>query len=330
MSFLDDNRQRATWLILLLGAGIIYTLAPYSSGLIGGLVLYVVFQPVYAWLARWVRPSIAAAAVVVLVLLVLGGPGVALAGLILDQAQSMAAGVLRGPLLDRLSSLHIGRFAVGPQLAGFGEKIVAWLGTSAFGLIGTATRLALNLTISLFCLYYLLIQPKATWEAVKPYIPFSESSAEQLRTRFRDVTTSTIIGTGLNACVQGIFVGVGFWLTGLPNAVFWGVVTAVFAILPVVGSGLVWGPGVLSLVLSDRYGAALGLFLLGVVVVANVDLVIRPLVFRRYAQIHPLVTLIGAIGGVAYFGLLGLLIGPLALSYFFELIRMYKEEYLKG
>ena len=60
----------------------------------------------------------------------------------------------------------------------------------------------------------------------------------------------------------------------------------------------------------------------------NVDTVIRPMVFRRWAQIHPFVTLVGALGGVRYFGLLGLLIGPLALSYFFELIRMYREEYL--
>jgi len=66
----------------------------------------------------------------------------------------------------------------------------------------------------------------------------------------------------------------------------------------------------------------------GAIVVGNVDYVIRPMVFRRWANIHPLVTLIGALAGVPYFGILGLLIGPLALSYFFELIRMYREEYL--
>jgi predicted PurR-regulated permease PerM len=66
----------------------------------------------------------------------------------------------------------------------------------------------------------------------------------------------------------------------------------------------------------------------GLVFVANVDNVIRPIVFRRWAKIHPLVTLIGAFAGIRYFGLLGLLVGPLALSYFFALIAMYKEEYI--
>ena len=73
---------------------------------------------------------------------------------------------------------------------------------------------------------------------------------------------------------------------------------------------------------------AIGLALWGVLIVSNVDTVIRPMVFRRWAQIHPFVTLVGALGGVRYFGILGLLIGPLALSYFFELIQMYREEYL--
>jgi predicted PurR-regulated permease PerM len=81
--------------------------------------------------------------------------------------------------------------------------------------------------------------------------------------------------------------------------------------------------------MDGRYGAALGLAVWGVVIVGNVDNVIRPIVFRRWAQIHPFVTVIGAFMGLRYFGLLGLLIGPLAISYFFELIRMYRVEYLE-
>ena len=102
----------------------------------------------------------------------------------------------------------------------------------------------------------------------------------------------------------------------------------VFSILPVLGSGLVWGPGAVALLLEHRPIAAVLLALWGAVVVGNVDYVIRPMVSRRWAHIHPLITLVGALIGVPYFGLLGLLIGPLALSYFFELITMYREEYL--
>jgi predicted PurR-regulated permease PerM len=328
MPFLDTNHQRAALLIFLLGAALAIALAPYATGLIGVPVLYVIFSPVHEWLSKRIRRSVSAGLVVALGVFVVLVPGVSFAGLIVAQAQDMASGVVQSPILSRLSELRIGEFAVGPYLAELGQRVVSWLGSSAFSLVGTATRLALNLTIAFFGLYYLLIRTDSVWSEMKPYIPFSAKSADKLRQRFHDVTVSTIIGTGVTATIQGILVGGMFALAGLPNALFWGVVTVVFAILPVVGSGLVWGPGVLALILGGNYGWGIAMVVVGVVVIGNVDNVIRPMVFRRWAQIHPLVTVVGAFAGVSYFGILGLLIGPLALSYFFELIRMYREEYL--
>lgn len=328
MPFLDSNHQRAALLILVLGLALVVALTPFATGIIGIPVLYVVFQPVHSWLMRRIGPRTSAALVVLLALFLIVVPGASFAGLIVTQAQEIATGVVQSPLLDRLAQLHIRGTAIGPQLAELGGKLVSWIGSSAFGLIGTATRLALNLVIALFGLYYLLLRPTETWDAVRPYIPFSAQNTELLRQRFRNVTVSTIIGTGLVAAIQGAMVGVGFWVTGLSNALFWGVVTMVFAILPVVGSGLVFGPGAIALALSGRWGWAIALMIWGLLVVGNVDYIVRPMIFRRWANIHPIVTLIGALAGVPYFGLLGLLIGPLALSYFFELIRMYREEYL--
>ena len=328
MPLIDSNHGRAALLVLLLGVALIIALTPYATGLLGIPVLYAVFAPVHDWLGMRVRPRVAAGLVVALALFLIVVPGVSFAGLIVSQAQEIAGSVIRNPLLGRLRELRLGGIDLGPRLADLGATVVGWVGSSAFGLVGTATRLALNLTISLFGLFYLLLRPDETWKAVQPYIPFSAKNTEKLRQRFRDVTTATIIGTGLTAAIQGTLVGLGFWLTGLPNAVFWGVVTMVFAILPVVGSGLVWGPGALALMLGNHVLAGLLLALAGVVIVGNVDYVIRPRVFSRWANIHPLITLIGALAGVPYFGILGLLIGPLALSYFFELIKMYGEEYL--
>ena len=329
MPFLDTNHQRAALVLLVLGIALVVAFVPFATGLVGIPVLYVVFEPVHRWLTRRMSARVSAAFVVVLALFLIVVPGVSFAGLIVAQAQEIAGGVVQSPLLGRLSELRFRNFDIGAQLAGLGGKLVTWIGTSAFGLIGTATRLALNLTISLFGLYYLLLRPGETWTAVRPYIPFSAENAELLRQRFRNVTVSTVVGTGLVAAIQGAMVGLGFWAAGLSNALFWGVVTVVLAILPVVGSALVWGPGVISLVIEGQYGWAIALALWGILAVGNVDYIVRPIVFRRWANIHPLVTLLGALAGVPYFGILGLLIGPLALSYFFELIGMYREEYLR-
>lgn len=329
MAFLDTKRDRSAFLIFVLGVALVWALWPFSTGLIGAPVLYVVFSPVYQWLAQRIRPGFAAGLVVLLGVILVLGPGVSFVGVVAGEAQDMATGVIRSPLLTRLRELRIGPYDVGAQIEVAGSRLVSWIGASALGLLGTATRLGIQLTITFFGLYYLLLAPELAWRQVQPFIPFSRHNTEILRNRFRDVTVSTLIGTGLTATVQGLLVGIAFWVTGIPNALFWGVVTVVLAILPVVGSGLVWGPGVASLALEGQYGRAVGLALWGIIVVGNVDNVIRPIVFRRWAQIHPFITIIGAFAGIQYFGLMGLLIGPLAISYFFELIRMYRAEHLE-
>ena len=330
MAFLATRHQRAQVVIGLLGLGLVITLWPYVTGLLGAPVLYVVFAPLYQWLRRRLRPAAAAGLVVAIATLGLLVPGASVAGLVVSEAQSLAGGLMQSPLVGRLADLRVGEFHIGPQLVNLGENAIQWIRSSALDLVGTATKLALNLTIAMFGLYFLLIAGPRTWEALSPYIPFNAANTEKLRLRFRDVTYSTLIGTGLIAIVQGLLVGAAFAIARLPSAGFWGVVTGVFAILPVVGSGLVWGPGAVALALGGRLGAGIGVAVWGLIVVASADNVIRPIVYNRWARIHPLVTLVGALAGIRFFGLLGLLIGPLALSYFFELIGMYREEYIEG
>ena len=329
MTVVHETRQRvAAILVVALAVALGIALAPYATGLLGVPVLYVALKPVHDWLTRHAPPKAAAGVVVGLVLLVLIVVGGSLVSLIVTEAQRIPGTIMQNPILTRLSSVKLGGVDLGARLAELGSKIVGWVGSSAFGFIGTASRAALNLTISCFGLYYLLLRPGETWDAFRPYIPFSARNTERLRQGFRDVTTSTLIGTGLSALLHGALMSLGFWLAGLPNAILWGVVTMVFAILPVLGSGMVWGPAAIWLLFEHRPVAAVLLALWGALIVGSIDYVIRPMVSRRWAKIHPLVTLIGALVGVPYLGILGLLIGPLAISYFFEVISMYREEYV--
>jgi len=329
MPYLDSRKQRAAALILVLGVGLAMALWPFVTGLIAAPVLYVIFGPVHRALARHLKSGVAAGITIAFALTIIVVPGGLLVGLIATEAQDMAAGVIDSPLLERVRELRVGPYDIGSQLQQIGSRVVSFVGASLLALVGTATRVALQLTVAFFGLYYLLIEPEQAWLTVRPFIPFSTENAERLRQRFKDVATSTLIGTFATAVVQGVAVGGAFAVAGLPNALFWGVVTVIVAILPVVGSGLIWAPGALALAIEHRYGWAIALALWGVVVVGNIDNVIRPVVFRRWARIHPFVTVIGAFAGLRWFGLLGLLVGPLAISYFFELIRMYRQEYLE-
>lgn len=329
MPILDTNRDRASWLVAILGIFILLALAPYASGLLGAPVLYVVFAPLYQWLARHLR-SRPLAAVIVIIIALIGVvlPVAYMVSLLVGQAQDAVKSVLSSPLLQRLDTLRIGSFQIGPQIREAGSTLLSTVGGSAISLLGTATRMTLNLLFSFFGLYYLLLDPDHAWARVRPAIPFSDASAEVLKQRFIAITKSTILGTGAAALIQGAMVGAAFLVSGIANPMFWGTVTVLLSILPVVGSGMVWGPAVVYLLSQGHTGWAVAMVIWGLVAVGNVDNLIRPWVSNRYAQIHPLITLVGAVAGVSYLGIIGLLIGPLALSYFFELLSMYRREYL--
>lgn len=328
MPLFDSPHRRAALIVGILGIGIVIALAPFASGLIGAPVLYVIFRPICKFVGGRLSRRATAALVVTVGILVVVIPVVWVAVLMANETPGMISSLLRSPFLERLKDVKIGRFEVGPELEQAGAQIIQWVGSNLFGVVGSVTRTTLNLVFAFFGLYYLVLRPGQAWTAVRPYIPFSEANTNRLQQRFEAVTISTLIGTGLAAVAQGVLMALGFTIAGIPNAWFWGVITVVFAILPVVGSGLIYLPAVASLIMADKIGMAVFLGIYGVVVVANVDNVIRPIVYRKYAQVHPLLTLVGAIGGVSYFGLLGLLLGPLALSYFFELVRMYRDEYV--
>jgi predicted PurR-regulated permease PerM len=283
----------------------------------------------HRWLVVKLRSKgLASAIVIITALVVLVLPLTWLVTLLVGQAQGAARGVLASPLMDRLDTLTIGPFAVGQQLREVGSQVVSFIGGSAISVLGKVASLTLNLLLSFFGLYYILQSPDGAWTGLRPYIPFSDENANRLKERFEAVTKSTVLGTGLCALAQGTLIGLGFWVAGLGDPIFWGAATFVLSVMPVVGSGLIWGPASIVLFTSGRTGAAIALFVWGIVVVGNVDNIIRPYISEKYAQIHPLITIVGAIAGVSYLGILGLLIGPLALSYLFELLKMYQREYL--
>lgn len=328
MPYLESNRGRAALLILALGIAIVVGLAPYTSGLLGGIVFCVVLEPAHRWLTRRLRPSVSALLLILLLLILIIGPGILFVGLVINQAQQIPADIGNSDMVHRLAALKLGPIDIGAQLAQSAQTLGQWAAGTAVGLVGTVTRFTLNLVVSLFSAYYLLVEPGQAWGVFERYSPFSPANTQLLRDRFVAITYSTLLGTILVAVIQGALVGVGFQLTGLPSPAFYGLVTVVLAVLPIVGSGLVWGPAALYLILHDQVAGGIFLVILGVVVVGNVDILVRPIVFRRYAKVHPFVTVVGALAGIRYFGLMGLLVGPLAISYFFELLTMFHEEFL--
>jgi predicted PurR-regulated permease PerM len=281
----------------------------------------------YQRLERVMKPGVAAVLTLTVALVIIALPLTWLIGVVIAQAPDALRRLQSSTVFTAISQLSIAGVDVGEELAKATGTIASWLSTRLFAFLGSATSAILNLVIAFFGLYYLLRSEGHSWTTIRSYIPFSEKTADALRDRFFNVTEATLLGTVCIAVIQGTLVGSGFWLVGLPNPFFWGTATAFASILPVLGTSLVWGPAVLVLLVQNRYGAAITMLVIGAGIASNVDNVIRPLVYRRVSNIHPMVTLVGAFAGVKYFGLLGVLLGPLAIAYLFELLRFYRQEY---
>jgi predicted PurR-regulated permease PerM len=327
MTFLTTSRERAGLLILALAVGILFAIAPFLSGLLGAAVLYVVFVHLYRWLERAMRPAFAAVITLAVALLVVALPLTWLIAVVVAQAPDALRTLQSSAAVSRVAELRVGGFDIGAEAAKASGTIASWLSARVFSFVGSATSAVLNLVIAFFGLYYMLRSDRNTWRLIQPFIPFSLATADALRDRFVSVTEATLVGTMSIAVIQGTLVGMGFWIVSLTNPFFWGTVTAIASILPVLGTALVWLPAVLVLLVENRLGAAITMLVIGAGIASNIDNLIRPLIYRRVSHIHPMITLVGAFAGVKLFGLLGVLLGPLAIAYLFELLHFYRQEY---
>ncbi len=321
-------RQRvAIGVIVAVGLGVLLLVAPYSGGLLLALVLHVLAAPIFARLTRRMSRGLAAALVITGITLLIIAPAVWLVGVVVTQLPDAVRGGQASGVVAWLSTLRIGPLDVGARLGEFAGTATGWMAAEAAAFVGGAASTVLNLVIALFGVYYLLMNGRGTWEAVRPFIPFSAAHADELLARFESATRATLLGSVLIAVIQGSLVGLGFWAVGLSSPLFWSVVATIASVLPLFGSTVVWIPGVIALLITRQYGAAIALAAFCGVIVSTVDNVVRPMVGQRISDVHPMITLVGAFAGLNVFGLLGLLLGPLSISYFFVLLRMYREEY---
>jgi predicted PurR-regulated permease PerM len=323
-------RHWATLLILLLVTGVLAALTPFLPGLLGAPVLCVFLKGPYERLSSRMQPWLAALVTVVSAFMLIITPLGWLVGVLTVRAPGAVSAALASPLLARVGAYRVGQLQLGDALSRMSDSIVATISSELASFMGTATSITINLTLALFGAYYLLGASARTWEFARAYVPFSARTADALRDRFVDATQATLIGTGVVSVLQGVLVGLGFAITGLPEPALWGAVAAVAAIIPAIGTTVVWLPGLLFLTSQHRYGAAVTLLVFGAGLGGNVGQIVRPLVYRRMSDMHPMITFVGVLAGLRILGIVGLLLGPLAIVFVFELLRFYREEYTSG
>lgn len=194
--------------------------------------------------------------------------------------------------------------------------------------LGTLNALV-GLFIALFVLFFLLRDGDQIMATTVRLIPITPERRGQLVDHVAAVTRAVVFGSLLTAVVQGVLVGIGFALVGLPSPVVFGAGAAVASLVPFVGTALIWVPAVAVLFLQGRWVAALVLAVWSVAVVSSADNVVRPLFISGRAQISTLPVFLGLIGGLSAFGPIGLVVGPVVVALTLALLR-YAEEARAG
>jgi predicted PurR-regulated permease PerM len=326
-----ESRRWAALLVAVSGLVLLAAGAPLAGGVLGALVLAVVLEAPYRMLATRLGPRGAAALLSLGSLLLLFVPALVIGRLSWVQFRSLDWEALGGEWSRNTvpgGSILPSEFAdVVPRVA---ASVTAAAGDVARWVAGSAAHSALNLLVMSLCLYFVLRSGDTLWLRLRGHLPFSVESSELLRAGLRRVTTATVLGTLLSAVLQGTSMAIGFLIAGLPTPVLWGVVTVFASMVPMLGSALVWVPAVVVLVLQHATAPALAVVAFGWILPSAIDNIARVTVSRRHGNVHPLTTLLGALIGIPMFGIVGLVIGPLMIAAFVELLDLYQRDYGEG
>jgi predicted PurR-regulated permease PerM len=228
------------------------------------------------------------------------------------------------PLYEEMLPYHDQIIRKAGELA---SRISAFLVNSlSAGAVGTVNYLFMFF-VFLYSSYFFLIDGRVLLDRILYYLPLEDREEKRLLDRFTSVTRATLKGTAVIGMLQGGLAGLAFATVGIESAVFWGTVMAVLSIIPAVGSALIWVPAAIILAIGGSYFKAVGLALFCGLVVGSLDNVLRPRLVGKDTQMHDLMIFFGTLGGIALFGVIGFVVGPIIAALFVTIWDLYGEAF---
>lgn len=234
-----------------------------------------------------------------------------------------------GPMIDQLQDkLGISHADVLQQVGNLVRKISNLLYENFTGLLKGVTNLVIGVALVLFVTFYLFMDGAHMAARVLSLSPLPRDMNSRILDDMLRTLRATLKGSVVLAFINGTVSGLGFFVFGVPNALFWGTVMVFASVVPIVGTALVWVPGGIYLIIMGDYGQASGVMIWCLIVSVICDNWLRPKLIGGQADLHPLLTFFAVLGGISYFGLVGLILGPLVLAILLSLIEVYKRYFL--
>ncbi len=316
-------------LILFLTVLIFQEILPYLSGVLGAVTLYVILKGwMKALLNRGWKPPLAATLLMTLSFVGILIPVSLIAFMLTSKIGKAVANSERvlSALKEQMDNAedYLG-YSISSSIDT--SAVTNWVSANLQSLAGGTFNAFIAIGIMYFMLYYMLTNRQSLRESMITYIPLGKDNLRIIGEESNELVKSNALGIPLVAIVQGIIALIGFLIFGVPDPFFWFVITAIGSMIPFIGTAIGILPASILLFAQGSDWQAVALLIYGFVVVGSTDNIIRLYVLERLASVHPLITLFGVIVGVPLFGFIGLIFGPLLISLFLLILKIYKKEY---
>jgi predicted PurR-regulated permease PerM len=328
---MQDSRNETPWrqlTLFLLTVGVLILIAlilrPFFSAIVGAIVLAVVTRRPYDWLTSRIKNRSACAAIaLVAVVLAVIVPTFFLAQELGKQAFTTINAFRNGAHQEKIAGFIANRPALAARIEDFTNSIdinnaargtAAYLGGNLAGFLGNSVRIITQLVVMLFLLFFLLRDRALALTSLRSLLPLCDDETSELLQRVGDTVLATALGRLTIAAVQGVLAGLAFWVLGVPGVVLWAFTLAVCAMVPAFGSFLVWGPVAIYLGLTGHWGKAALLAIWGGLIVSTIDNILYPVLVGSHLRAHTATILLSVLGGIALFGPIGIVLGPVLFT----------------
>ena len=338
MEINDTNIKRASILsiVLILAILVFFLVKPILLSIIGGLVLAYVFFPVYKFLSKRTNSkNLSASITSVLAILVIIIPLYFIIPIMIRQifalfeaAQTIDIQIFLQSIFPTAAESFIiqATLAIKNAINGISSTVINTL----VSFLIEIPKIMFNLAIVAFVFFFTLRDFEKLAEFASILSPLNKVEEKKLVQQFKDITNSIVYGQVIVGFIQGIIAGIGFFVFGIPGALVLSILAVALSVIPLLGSFLVWIPAAIYLYTQGDIVATIFFLVYNIILVSNIDNVLKIYLVSKKANLSPVIVLIGMVGGLLIFGILGLLIGPLILAYFITFLNAYKENTLSS
>ncbi len=331
-------------LLLLITVAFFGLISDYLLACFWAVLLAILFHPAYEKFKKRFkqRENLAAGATVLVILLLVVIPVFSIGTLMVKESITFFKMVESGEvdITQQLESWQNRLPILKEWLHGFGvdvdveeTKNNVWdgalnlgrnLASGALGVTQNMFGFVVQFFVMLYILFFFLKDGDDLVKSLVRILPLGDKKEWKLIHRFANVARATVKGSLMVAIVQGALGGILFWAVGIPGAVIWAVIMTILSLLPV-GSGLIWGPASIILILQGDFGRGIVVLLVGVLVIGLADNLLRPILIGRGTKMPDYLILLSTLGGLAWFGLSGFVIGPVIAAFFISCWQMLSE-----